>query len=63
MFPDYLNPMSLSVDGKISIKFEKTGDVDNPKNLGQELGKELKKSGITEIASNWRESLDEWNKK
>ena len=58
-----LTVSAYSVDGKISIKFEKTGDVDNPKNLGQELGKELKKSGITEIASNWRESLDEWNKK
>jgi len=31
--------------------------------LGQELGEELQKSGVTEIASNWRESLDEWNKK
>jgi len=58
-----LTVTAYSVDGKISIKVEKTGDVDNPKNLGQELGKELKKSGITEIASNWRESLDEWNKK
>jgi len=58
-----LTVSAYSVDGKISIKLEKTGDVDNPKNLGQELGKELKKSGVSEIASNWRESLDEWNKK
>jgi len=58
-----LTVSAYSVDGKISIKLEKTGDVDNPKNLGQELGKELKKSGIAEIASNWRESLEEWNKK
>ena len=33
------------------------------RNLKSELGEELKKSGIAEIASNWRESLDEWNKK
>jgi len=39
-----LTVSAYSVDGKISIKLEKTGDVDNPKNLGQELGKELKKS-------------------
>lgn len=58
-----LTVVAYSVDGKISIKLEKTGDVDKPKNLGQELGEELKKSGIAEIASNWRESLDEWNKK
>ena len=58
-----LTVAAYSVDGKISIKLEKTGDVDKPKNLGQELGEELKKSGIAEIASNWRESLEEWNKK
>ncbi len=52
-----------SVDGKKSVTLEKTGDVDKPKNLGQELGEELQKSGVVEIASNWRESLDEWNKK
>jgi len=58
-----LTVAAYSVDGKISVKLEKTGHVDKPKNLGQELGEELKKSGIAEIASNWRESLDEWNKK
>ena len=58
-----LTVAAYSVDGKISIKLEKTGDVDKPKNLGQELGEELKKNGIAEIASNWRESLDKWNKK
>ena len=52
-----------SVDGKKYVTLEKTGDVDKPKNLGQELGEELQKSGVAEIASNWRESLDEWNKK
>jgi len=31
--------------------------------LGQDVGEELQKIGIAEIASNWRESLDEWNKK
>ena len=54
---------AYSVDGKKSVVIEKTGDIDKPKNLGQEIGEEMKKNGITEIASNWRESLDEWNKK
>ena len=58
-----LTVAAYSVDGKKSVIIEKTGDIDKPKNLGQEIGEELKKSGITEIASNWRESLDEWNKK
>lgn len=58
-----LTVTAYSVDGKKSITLEKTGDIENPKNLGQSLGEELKKSGIAEIASNWRESLEEWNKK
>jgi len=58
-----LTVAAYSVDGKKSVILEKTGDTDKPKNLGQELGEELKKSGIAEIASNWRKSLDEWNKK
>ena len=58
-----LTVAAYSVDGKKSVILEKTGDSDKPKNLGQELGEELKKSGIAEIASNWRESLEEWNKK
>ena len=58
-----LTVTAYSVDGKKSITLEKTGDIENPKNLGQSLGEELKRSGIAEIASNWRESLEEWNKK
>ena len=58
-----LTVTAYSVDGKKSITLEKTGDIEKPKNLGQSMGEELKKSGIAEIASNWRESLEEWNKK
>ncbi|SVE11084.1 uncharacterized protein METZ01_LOCUS463938, partial [marine metagenome] len=47
-----LTVAAYSVDGKKSVILEKTGDTDKPKNLGQELGEELKKSGIAEIASN-----------
>jgi len=58
-----LTVTAYSVDGKKSITLEKTGDLEKPKNLGQSMGEGLKKSGIAEIASNWRESLEEWNKK
>ena len=58
-----LTVSAYSVDGKKSITIEKTGDVDKPRNLGQDVGEELQKIGIAEIASNWREILDEWNKK
>ena len=58
-----LTVAAYSVDGKKSVILEKTGDIDKPKNLGQELGEELKKSGIAESASNWRASLEKWNNK
>ena len=54
---------AYSVDGKKSIIIEREGGTDEPKNLGRDLGIELKNSGISEIASNWREKLDEWNQK
>ena len=54
---------AYSVDGKKSIIIEREGDIDDPKNLGRDLGMELKNSGISEIASNWREKLEEWNQK
>ena len=58
-----LTVSAYSVDGKKAITLEKTGDIGKPKDLGKDIGEELQKSGIAEIASNWRESLDEWNKK
>ena len=30
--------------------------------LGKSLGIELKERGVSEIASNWREELERWNK-
>ena len=58
-----LTVSAYSVDGKKVITLEKTGDIDKPRDLGKNIGEELQKIGIAEIASNWRESLDEWNKK
>jgi hydroxymethylbilane synthase len=58
-----LTVSAYSVDGKKAITLEKTGDIGKPRDLGKDIGEELQKTGIAEIASNWRESLDEWNKK
>ena len=58
-----LSVSAYSVDGKKAITLEKTGEIGKPRDLGKEIGEELQKTGIAEIASNWRESLDEWNKK
>ena len=51
-----------SMDGKKSILIEESGTIDNPFDLGKKIGNELKLQGVSEIASNWREKLEEWNK-
>ena len=51
-----------SMDGKKSILIEESGTSDNPFDLGKKIGNELKSQGVSEIASNWREKLEEWNK-
>ena len=50
------------MDGKKSIILEKSDNIDNAIELGKSLGDELRDRGVSEIASNWREELDEWNK-
>ena len=50
------------MDGKKSIILEKTGNITEATQLGKALGIELKERGVAEIASNWREELDKWNK-
>ncbi|MDA1124494.1 MAG: hydroxymethylbilane synthase, partial [Crenarchaeota archaeon] len=52
-----------SMDGKKSILIEENGSIDNPFELGKKIGNKLKSQGVSEIASNWREKLEEWNKK
>jgi len=42
---------------------EKTGSKNNPQELGKLAGEELQKQGINELALNWREKVEEWNKK
>ena len=51
-----------SMDGKKSIILEKSDNIDNAIELGKSLGGELKDRGVSEIASNWREELEDWNK-
>ena len=55
--------MAFSVDGKKSMTVEKTGPKNNPHELGKLAGEELQKQGIDELALNWREKVEEWNKK
>ena len=51
-----------SMDGKKSIILEKSDNINNAIELGKLLGTELQNRGVSEIASNWREELEEWNK-
>ena len=54
--------VAFSVDGKKSMIVEKTGPKDNPKQLGRQAGEELQNQGVDELALNWREKVEEWNK-
>ncbi len=55
--------MAFSIDGKKSMVVEKEGPKDNPQELGKLAGEELQKQGVNELALNWREKVEEWNKK
>lgn len=58
-----LKAVAFSVDGKKSIIVEKTGNKNDPTTLGELVGEELIKQGVNELALNWREKVEEWNKK
>lgn len=57
-----LKVVAFSVDGKKSMIVEKTGPKDKPEELGKLAGEELQKQGVDELALNWREKVEEWNK-
>jgi len=57
-----LTVSAFSVDGKKSLQVNKTGDKKYPKLLGKNAGKELLEKGVNELALNWREKVEEWNK-
>ena len=53
---------AFSVDGKKSLQVNKTGDKKIQKSLGQSAGEELREKGVNDLALNWREKVEEWNK-
>ena len=58
-----LKVSAFSVDGKKSIFVEHTGNKNDPYSLGKKAGEELRKKGVNDLALNWREKVEEWNKK
>jgi len=57
-----LTVVAFSVDGKKSIQVSKTGNKQDPKSLGKSAGEKLREKGVNELALNWREKVEEWNK-
>jgi hydroxymethylbilane synthase len=58
-----LHVIVYSVDGSKSINVEKTGEPLQAKELGKQIATELAEKGVAELAKNWREKVEEWNKK
>ena len=58
-----LTVVAYSFDGKQSLIVEKSGNKNDPSALGKIVGEELDKQGVNELALNWREKVEEWNKK
>ena len=52
----------FSADGKRALHVCKTGDRRDSISLGKSAGEELRKKGMDELALNWREKVEEWNK-
>ena len=57
-----LTVFAFSVDGKQSLQVSKTGKKDDPQSLGKLTGEELRVKGVNDLALNWREKVEEWNK-
>jgi hydroxymethylbilane synthase len=58
-----LQVSAFSVDGKKSLHVNKTGSKSDPYSLGKSVGEELREKGVNDLALNWREKVEEWNKK
>lgn len=57
-----LRVSAFSIDGSKSITVEKTADRSDPAHLAELAGTELREKGIADLALNWREKVEEWNK-
>ena len=57
-----LDVVAFSVDGKKSIHVTATGDKNDPYSIGKSAGEELCEKGVNDLALNWREKVEEWNK-
>jgi hydroxymethylbilane synthase len=58
-----LKVIVYSVDGSKSIMVERDSEMDKANDLGKQVAMELREKGISDIAKNWREKVEEWNSK
>jgi len=58
-----LQVSAFSVDGKKLLYVTKTGSKSDPLSLGKRAGEELCQKGVNDLALNWREKVEEWNRK
>ncbi|MEM3064420.1 MAG: hydroxymethylbilane synthase [Candidatus Nitrosotenuis sp.] len=58
-----LTVVAYSIDGKDMLVVQKSGRKSNPCEVGRQAAEELQRKGVNELAKDWREKLEEWNKK
>lgn len=56
-----LKVIVYSIDGSKSIMVEKASGIDQANELGKQAAQELRDRGISDIAKDWREKVEEWN--
>jgi hydroxymethylbilane synthase len=57
-----LSVSAFSVDGKKSLFVKKSGEKNDPLSLGKIVGQELREKGVNDLAINWRQKVEEWNR-
>ena len=53
---------AFSVDGKKSLRVSQTGSRLDPVSVGRGAGMQLREGGVGDLALNWREKVEEWNR-
>lgn len=57
-----LEVYAYSIEGDKLIHVVKEGPKARPQNVGKAAADDLQRQGVEELASNWREKLEEWNR-
>jgi len=58
-----LTVVAYSIDGKTALVVQKSGKKSNPFEVGKKAAEELQQKGVNDLAKDWRQKVEEWNKK